>query len=135
MDRAALVTVTTFSFPHEAQIAKAKLTSEGIPAFILDEHTINAQWLYSNALGGVKVQVPFEYAEAAKEVLADDRSGLLDTEFGAETRRCPNCGSEDIRPYTKGKRSALVVFLLLGFPLFFYKHGYICRVCGMFFMK
>jgi len=135
MDRTALITVATFSFPHEAQIAKAKLDSEGIPAFIIDEHTINAQWLYSNALGGVKLQVPLQYSETAKEVVAEDRAELLDTEFDAEMRRCPSCGSEDSRPYTKGKSPALVLFLLLGFPLFFYKHGYICRVCGRFFEK
>tara|TARA_R100001143_G_scaffold755_1_gene2242 strand:- start:4968 stop:5165 length:198 start_codon:yes stop_codon:yes gene_type:complete len=48
-----LKTVATFSFPHEAHIARAKLESEGIPALVADEHTINMQWLYSNALGGV----------------------------------------------------------------------------------
>ena len=43
-----MVTIATFSFPYEAQIARAKLDSEGIPATVADEHTINMQWLYSN---------------------------------------------------------------------------------------
>ena len=46
-----LKTIATYSFPYEAQIARARLDSEGIPAFVADEQTINMQWLYSNALG------------------------------------------------------------------------------------
>ncbi len=72
-----LITVASFSFPHEAHIARAKLDSEGIPATLADEYTIGMQWLYSNALGGVKVQVPEPYAQQAVEILAQDNSDLL----------------------------------------------------------
>ena len=48
-----MITVARFSFPHEAYIAKASLEAAGIDSFIADEHTINMQWLYSNAMGGV----------------------------------------------------------------------------------
>ncbi|MFW0922113.1 DUF2007 domain-containing protein, partial [Vibrio parahaemolyticus] len=37
--------------------------------------------------------------------------------------------------FTKGKRPAFLVFILLGFPLFFYKHGYKCKQCGEFSEK
>lgn len=60
-----LKTISTYTFPYEAQIAWAKLDSEQIPALIADEHTINMQWLYSNALGGARLQVPEEYVESA----------------------------------------------------------------------
>ncbi len=73
-----LTTVASFSFPHEAHIARAKLESESIPATLADEHTIAMQWLYSNALGGVKVQVPTPFAERAIEILAQDNSDLLE---------------------------------------------------------
>lgn len=63
-----MMTITTFSLPIEAQIAWAKLDSEGIPAFVADEHTINAHWLYSNALGGVRLQVPNGFAEQAHNI-------------------------------------------------------------------
>ncbi|MBE8190330.1 MAG: DUF2007 domain-containing protein [Candidatus Thioglobus sp.] len=72
-----LVTVASFSFAHEAYIALAKLDSEGIPVVLADEHTINMQWLYSNALGGVKVQVPPSCVQQALEILAEDNSDLL----------------------------------------------------------
>lgn len=35
------VVVASFSFPHDAQIARASLESAGIPATVADEHTIN----------------------------------------------------------------------------------------------
>lgn len=67
-------TVATFSFPHEAHIVRAMLEAEGIPAIVADEHTINMDWLYSNALGGVKVQVPEAMLADAAEILKKDYS-------------------------------------------------------------
>lgn len=130
MSENTLVTAASFSFPHEAHIAKATLESEGIPAFVADEHTINMQWLYSNAMGGVRVQVPFKYLEQAQNILSADFSDLLGSENGRPA--CKHCGSDQLTPYTQGKKPAYLLFLLLGFPLFFYKHGYQCENCGTF---
>lgn len=99
-----------------------------IPARIENEHTINMDWLYSNALDGVRLLVPEIYANEAKALLAQDFSHELEQEFGLN-ERCPNCGSSDIQPYTQGKRPAYVVFLLLGFTLFSYKNGMKCQQC------
>jgi hypothetical protein len=74
----ALVTIASFCFPHEAHIARAKLESENIPVVVADEFTISMQWLYSNALGGVKIQVPPSCVQRAIEILAQDDSDLLD---------------------------------------------------------
>ena len=126
------VIAARFSFPHEAQIARASLEAAGIPAVVADEHTINMQWLYSDALGGVKVLVPKEFEEAAKQILASDFSLAVEEAVGSPDLACSKCGSTNLEPFTKGKRSAFVVFLLLGFPLFFYKHGYKCIQCGEF---
>ena len=68
-----LTTVARYSLPYEAHLARARLESEGIPAFVADEHTINMQWLYSDALGGVRLQVPEPWALRALSVLAEDR--------------------------------------------------------------
>lgn len=132
MSQAALVTIAAYSFPHEAHLARVRLEAEGIPVFIADEHTVNMQWLYSNALGGVRVQVPAPFAAQAQQVLAQDYSHLLEAEFGKDETVCPHCGSTEVEPHTKGKRPAFVVFLLIGFPLFFYQHGIRCRNCGEF---
>ncbi len=72
-----LVEVASFSYPHEAHIAKASLEAAEIPAFIANEHLINMQWLYSNALGGVKLLVPKTLSKQAKELLATDFSESL----------------------------------------------------------
>lgn len=127
-----LTTIAAYSFPHEAHMAVSRLEAAGIPAHIVDEHTINMQWLYSNALGGVKVQVAAQFADKAKEILQEDLSYLLEEQFGKEERLCPACGSAEMEPYTQGKKPAFMVFLLLGFPLFFYQQGYKCQVCGEF---
>jgi hypothetical protein len=64
-----LITIARYSTPHEAQLAKSVLDAAGILAFVADEHTITMNWLYSNALGGVKLQVPASLASEAEAVL------------------------------------------------------------------
>jgi hypothetical protein len=125
-----LVTISRYSMPYEAHIARARLDSEGIPAFVADEHTINMQWMYSNALGGVRLQVPESYAEAAIEVLAEDREQDLIDQEGCETEVCQSCGSTATEFYQIGRRWAFLVFLGFNFPLFPVKNGIKCKQCG-----
>ncbi len=65
-----MIVVARFSFPHEAHIARASLDSVGIESYIADEHTVNTQWLYSNAIGGVRLMVAESDAEDAKQILS-----------------------------------------------------------------
>lgn len=133
-----MIVVARFSFPHEAHIAKANLESAGIDSFIADEHTVNTQWLYSNAIGGVRLMVSEDDIEEATEILTSDFSKSLETHYeaiGEQQDTCPHCGSSDLSAYTQGKRPAFLVFILLGFPLFFYKQGYACNQCGEFSEK
>ncbi|MGY5820738.1 putative signal transducing protein [Vibrio chemaguriensis] len=132
-----MIVVTRFSFPHEAHIARASLDSIGIESYIADEHTVNTQWLYSNAMGGVRLMVAKSDAEDAKQILSSDFSESLENELAVDEGKdvCPNCGSKELYTFTKGKRPAFLVFILLGFPLFFYKHGYKCKQCGEFSEK
>ena len=121
------VVLTKFSFPLDAN-----LESIGIPSFIADEHTINMQWLYSDAMGGVRLLVPAEHLEEAHRIISEDFSSSVDFECESKPECCQNCGSENIQCFTKGKKSAFIVFMLLGFPLFFYEHGIKCNECGSF---
>ncbi|MDO6705516.1 DUF2007 domain-containing protein [Photobacterium sp. 1_MG-2023] len=126
--------VARFSFPHEAHIAKASLEAAGIESVIADEHTINAQWLYSDAIGGVRLMVTEPDQQEAIAILATDFSTAVEQGTAlSDEIRCPHCGDHHYKPFTKGKRPAFVVFLLLGFPLFYYQHGYQCQSCGEFF--
>jgi hypothetical protein len=79
-----MITIARYSLAIEAHIARAKLESEGIPAFVADEHTITADWLYSNAMGGVRLQVPDACVEQARTILATDFSEDLIVEQGHE---------------------------------------------------
>ncbi|WP_108652601.1 putative signal transducing protein [Dongshaea marina] len=124
------VVVGRFSFPLDAQIAKGALEAEGIDAFIADEHTINMQWLYSDAMGGVRLMTHPDQAEQARNLLREDHSEAVEELAGpGDYLRCPYCDSSDIEPYTLGKKPAFLVFILLGFPLFFYQPGIRCRQC------
>src|SRR5262245_2038280 len=52
-----LVTVATFRFVHEAELAKLHLTEEGIQSFIMDAETVTMDWLLGNAIGNIKLRV------------------------------------------------------------------------------
>ncbi|WP_421862315.1 DUF2007 domain-containing protein [Motiliproteus sp.] len=125
-----LVTVSRYTFPYEAQIAWSKLDAAGIPATIGDEHTINMDWLYSNALGGVRIQVPGQFEQAARELLATDLEPELIEQQGYDAISCPTCGSTETEHYQFGKRLAFLVFLGIDFPLYPVREGIRCRQCG-----
>ena len=124
-----LTTIASYSFPYEAHIARAKLESEGIPAFVADEHTISMQWLYSNALGGVRLQVADNLRDAAQKILNEDRSDLLTEEQGEDIPKCEQCGSTNTEFHQVGKRIAFLVFIGLNFPLFPTKTAIRCLQC------
>ncbi len=69
-----LVTLRTFQYPLEITLLKSMLEDSGIPVFVKDEFTILMNPLYSNAIGGIKLQVLEEDIEKATEVLKDYES-------------------------------------------------------------
>ncbi len=70
----ALITLRTFEYPLEITLLKSMLEDAGIPVFVKDEFTILMNPLYSNAIGGIKLQVLEENLEKAIEVLKDFES-------------------------------------------------------------
>lgn len=124
------VTIARYDFPYEAQIGRARLQAEGIQTFIADEYTINMQWLYANALGGVKLQVKARDASWAAEILATDFSADVEEQEGDDPLQCPHCGAVDLIPETIGKRRAFLVFLGLDFPLYPIRRALRCPTCG-----
>jgi len=72
------VTVAQFETWPDASIARGLLESEGIEAWLMDENLVQLDWLYSIAVGGIKVQVQRKDAAAARAVLAADHSAALD---------------------------------------------------------
>lgn len=124
-----LVTIARFSFPYEAYIAKGQLESEGIPAFVADEHTINMNWFYSDALGGVRLQVQHEDVERAQAVLTQDQSEVLVEEKGYDAAVCPRCQSKNTQAFTQGKAPNLLLWIFIKLPLPI-KRSIRCSDCG-----
>ena len=125
-----LKTIARYPFPHEAHIARSRLESEGIPAFVADEHTISMQWLYSNAMGGVRLQAPSEVADRAISILNEDRESDLIAQEGEDRQKCPACGSSNTEFHQIGRRWAFLAFLAFHFPLFPVKEAIKCSDCG-----
>lgn len=126
-----LVVIKSFRDPYLAHLAKAKLESEGIRAFLQNEYTIGIQWLYSNALGGVKLEVPQAEAEEAIKILETDFSDITIETLSEKSHvdKCPKCGSEDII-FLDTQRKAGALSLLFGIPLIFFGKKYKCSSCG-----
>jgi hypothetical protein len=66
-----LITIYAFSYPHEAAIIQGRLESEGIETFLKDELTVQTYHFYSNAVGGIKLQVWENDVEQAIAILKD----------------------------------------------------------------
>jgi len=65
-------TLASFNLPMDAHLLRARLEGSGITAYVRDENLITLDWLYSNAVGGVKVDVMDEDYEKALELLNSD---------------------------------------------------------------
>lgn len=74
-DGGGFETIARYSTPAEAHVMRARLEAEGIPAIVADEYTVSANWLWSVAVGGVRLQVPAELAGQAMELLAAVQAG------------------------------------------------------------
>jgi len=57
VENETFITVLTFTYAHEVAIVRGRLEAEGITCFVQDELTLQINPLYSNAIGGVKLQV------------------------------------------------------------------------------
>ena len=77
------VTVATYDKPTDAHIALGRLAAEGIEGQLFDENMVQMDWLYSIALGGIKLRVARGDEKAARAVLETDYSKTLeDTDLG-----------------------------------------------------
>lgn len=103
-------TIATFSTPAEAHLALARLASAGVGAAARDECIVELNWLYSNAVGGVKIEVSEEDVADARAILA-----LRPTEEGL--LRCPFCGSSDTTVRVLNTFGALCILLKLPIPM------------------
>jgi hypothetical protein len=120
-----MITVATFSRPEQAHLLRMRLEAAGIRAFVQDENMVQMNWFYSNAIGGVRVQVAEEDLALAEEILRDE---------GIACEKpppvfCPFCASLQVeRDQIRKKFTYLLLlfYVVLPFP----RHRFKCRECG-----
>ncbi len=129
----ALVTLCSYRDPIDAELAKVRLDHAGIPAVIRDQFLPSIQWLYSFAIGGVKIQVDESDVEAGVIVLAEDctaeLSGIAESQAPpADGDVCPACESSEVR-LSKVRRSSAAISLATGLPLIAWRRRWVCERC------
>ena len=130
----ALVTLRSYRDPIDAELARARLVNAGIPAIVVDQYLVSIQWLYSGAIGGVKVKVDETNLGLAREVLRENCSAELSNIPESQTPLadddlCPSCGSSEVE-ISRVQRNAAAISLAIGVPLVAWRHRWICRACG-----
>lgn len=66
-----LIKIATFSYPSELAVVKTILESNDIICFVKDELTIQTHNFYSNAIGGIKLEVSHGDCKKALSILME----------------------------------------------------------------
>ncbi|MBP7147233.1 MAG: DUF2007 domain-containing protein [Acidobacteria bacterium] len=122
-----LVTIAQTANAVQAHLIRGALEARGIPAFLFDENVVRLNWFWANAIGAIKVKVPADLAEQARDALAEDTS----TDAPDAERRhpdCPKCGSSRVHRMLASPWSLATVPLGPGLLLPTSRHA--CEECG-----
>ena len=112
----------------EALLAKTSLESAEIECFLADDNIVRMDWLWSNLLGGVKLFVRNEDADAAVKILEAPAPDVFDAGGLLYTRpRCPQCGSLEI--HFEEFTAFAYISIYLGVPIPFHRNGWRCHSC------
>jgi|JI10StandDraft_1071094.scaffolds.fasta_scaffold160232_2 hypothetical protein len=134
MSDPAYTVVRTFSHAMEAHMAIGLLDAEGIPARIRDEHLVTQDWLLSNAVGGVRLEVALADVEAARAVLAALDAETTQSAAQVGPLACPACESTDIEVRSRSRLGTagwvVLVVLTGGLALLALRPRNHCRSCG-----
>jgi len=130
----SLVTLEHFRDMPEALLAKGKLESAGIDCLLADGNLVCMDWLLSNAIGGIRLQVRRQDLESARALLNEP----IPAEFGDEELgepfiqpRCPRCFSLDIGFERIDRFWTYGLWLLLSFPIPVRKDHWKCYTCDV----
>lgn len=118
-------TVDRFFHPTDAHIAAGKLESEGIPVFLLGINHASANWLLSNALGGIRLQVPASRVDDARQLLAQLEKAADESDI-----ECPECGGSETDAMSNTRKIAFLAVHLFSIPLPWRSNRRHCRSCG-----
>ncbi len=125
-----MLTIRRFRDLPEALLAKGSLDSVGIDSFLEDENMVRIDWFISNLLGGIKLVVDAENAEAANEILNQPIPENFDVEGVGDYQQphCPQCQSMDVSFEELDKPTAYGS-LFVSLPVPVRRKGWICHSC------
>jgi predicted RNA-binding Zn-ribbon protein involved in translation (DUF1610 family) len=124
------VVIRQFRDLPEAMIAQSLLDSAGIENFLSDENVVRMDWLWSNAIGGVKLLVRKHDAEEAERLLSEKRPAqfeIPDSETYVQPT-CPKCGSMEVT-YDGLDRPLSYATVAVGVPIPVKNAGWRCASC------
>ena len=129
------VTIAKFYSLGEAKLAQGKLSSEGISAFLCDEHTHAINWHMGGTFGGIRLQVPDRQVVRALEVLEGFEVEETEEEDGEmeDVPCCPECDSLEIREVASTSPRQITLWsAAIPFPETpaAITHHWKCLVCG-----
>lgn len=126
-----LLTIGAYSTWFEANLVISQLEAFDLHPTLVDAQTVNMNWLWSNALGGVKVQVPASEVEQARQILESEPAEPPDDSESDQTAAsaCPVCGGSDTYYYLD-KRGSFLTWLILSIPVIPPLPRMICAGCG-----
>jgi hypothetical protein len=115
----SVTTIRRYRDQPEALLARSVLESAGIPCFLRDENTIRIEWVWSNYMGGIRLQVAEADVEAAEAILSQPIPAhiAVDGEPDYDQPQCPQCGSLDVNFNNFDAKVGATSMLLFGFPL------------------
>jgi hypothetical protein len=124
------VTVRKFRDLPEALLAKGSLESAGIQSYLVDDNVIRMDWFWSNLLGGIKLKVQPEDADAANEILNQPIPEMIEIEGVGkyEQPKCPTCHSLDVT-YRELNKLLSYGSAGLAFPVPVHKRAWTCHAC------
>jgi hypothetical protein len=126
-----MVTIAKFRDLPEALLAQGNLNSSGIETVLLDDNLVRLDWLWSNAVGGIKLQVKAEDADEATELLNQPIPEMFEFGGAADYRQpeCPKCKSRDVT-FQEIYKPVAYGSLWVGIPLPVHRKAWKCRACG-----
>jgi hypothetical protein len=129
------VLLASFEDSERASLARIKLEQEQLPTVLDNENAANLLWHLQPAIGGVRVMVPENLLEQAREALArhealaeataeepeeareaneyDDLDPIPISEGASTLVVCPGCGGTDVEPLTWGYRLMQTIIVVI----------------------
>lgn len=126
-----LVPVRKFRDLPEALLAKGSLDSAGIECHLGDDNMVRMDWFISNLLGGVKLLVKPEDAEAADEILDQPIPENFDVDGigNYESPECPKCHSLDVS-FQELNKPVAYTSAWIAVPIPLHRKAWKCHACG-----